>query len=191
MLCCHCETQTCRTYWQYRECTPWAFCCKYEQRGGFSLHATSCPCFGASHCCALTTAPPCSPASNVYLFPTPVLCLQVPKSRRSFLQLWHFNTTDSLTFHTSGSHKQQTVGSQFLVRYELTFKEKTHQSNDCNAIDLLGMEPGRCLTFYIVIYGTGRSWAVFFPQEMYLFLRAKYFLCHGTQNSFHSLTHSL
>lgn len=70
------------------------------------------------------------------------------------------------------------VGSQFAIRCELTFKEKQHttkQSNHCNTIDLLGQEGGRCLTFCI-IYGRGRSWAVFSHKKyIYFWMQSAFF----------------
>lgn len=57
------------------------------------------------------------------------------------------------------------VGSWFVIRYKLTFKEKkSHQSNCCSAIDLLGMEPGRCLTFALLSMGEEGA-GLFFPTR--------------------------
>jgi len=68
------------------------------------------------------------------------------------------------------------VGSQFPLRHMLTFKQKNYRSNHCKAIDLLGTEAGRCLTFCIIIYGRGRSWTGFSHKKcIYFWVQSTFF----------------
>lgn len=158
--------------------------CKHKHAGRLSLHASSSPflwsplllCTEHRHCPLPCTQP--LPISWPCL-PTRVVPFQCPNPG-AFCSC--SSSTLAATLHptphhpVSGELRLVAVGSGFVIRYKLTFKEKNHRSNHCNAIDLLGTEPGRCLTFCIIIYGRGRSRAVFSHKKcIYFCVQSTYF----------------